>query len=86
MESRSEIFSRKKDDTVDIKAILAAPGDTRPHTVLIDAYQFFFKQHFTHKHLVRGAVFGFVKLLLKLIEELKPYDFVGEENRLSSIL
>lgn len=41
-------------------------------TLLIDGYQLVFRSYHSHKHLTLGAVYGFTKSLLKLIEDFQP--------------
>lgn len=82
-EKKKKLSKKAELESRNIREMLAPEdGDTRPHTVLIDGYQLFFKTHFAHRHIQRGAVLGFTKLLIKVLEDVKDVNFLGMTFRL----
>ena len=57
---------------------------TKPHVVLIDASSLIYKSHYAHTALQNGALFGYLRYLLRLVNELKPFKNIG--NSLSYML
>lgn len=43
-----------------------------PLTMLIDGHSLLYRSHFANKNLTLGATFGFIRAILKLIEDFKP--------------
>ena len=50
----------------------------RPHTVLIDGSHLFYKAfHSQTFNPTKGAIYGLTRILMKVMQDLKPYDYIG---------
>jgi len=74
-EARMKAEEEKKSLKERTPLIFCEPG--REHTVLVDGSLFVRRSYWIYKHLLNGTLYGFTKDLMKMMEEVKPYSYLG---------